>query len=258
MAAFSGQAFADLPPTTRGNGAPMWAQVKASLSRLIVEEDLEDHARLPSETELCQQFQVSRTVVREALAQMVNERLIYRLQGKGAFVAGRRDEQDFVGTTVGFSGELADKRKEVTRRVLRQETGKPTARICKLLGISQDVRLVYVERVMSVDGRPRMLVRWAMIESVVPGLETLQLENRSLYDTVGRQYGVKLARADRWIEAVAAGAEDAALLGLPGGRPILGIESVASNGAGEKIEYYTALYVTDQSRLHFSISAPSF
>lgn len=245
-----------LRPTSRKVGAPLWSQVKASLTRLIVEQGLQEHARLPSESELCDLFGVSRTVVREAMSQMVNERLIYKLQGKGAFIAGRREEQDFVGTTVGFSGELADKRKEVTRRILRQCIGPATARIAKMMRIPPETPLVFVDRVMSVDGSPRMIVRWAMLESVVPALDTMQLENRSLYDTISRQYGVQLMRAERWIEAVPASLEDAELLGVKPGTPVLEIESVASNNSGQVVEYYTAQYLTDHSRLHFIVTAP--
>jgi GntR family transcriptional regulator len=257
--AASGTDVADLLlPTSRSRAAPLWSQVKSALSQLIVKGELREHAQLPSEAELCLRFGVSRSVVREALSQLVNERMIYKLQGKGAFVAGRREEQDFVGTTIGFSGELADKSKTVTRRILVQQRALPNARICKLMNITADTPMVFLDRVLSVEGHPRFIVRWAMLERLVPGLDSLPMENRSLYDTIGRQYGVKLARAERWIEAITASVEDAALLQVPLASPLLGIESVAANHLGEKIEYYTALYLTDRSRLHFSVVAPSF
>ncbi|SEM39073.1 GntR family transcriptional regulator [Gemmobacter aquatilis] len=245
-----------LKPTRRDTAAPLWSQVKASLTALIREDRLVEHSRLPSESELCARFGVSRTVVREAMAQLVNERLVYRLQGKGAFVAGRREEQDFVGTTVGFSGELADKHKEVTRRVLRQEVGEPTTRIAMLMRLDAPTRLVFIDRVQSVEGVPRMIVRWAMLESLVPGLQDIPMQNRSLYETIGRQYGVRLVKADRWIEAVGADPTDAELLAVPVGTPMLSIESVAQNPSGQIIEYYTARYLTDRSRLHFAVSSP--
>ena len=97
-----------------------------------------------------------------------------------------------------------------------------------------------------------------MPEHFVPGLDRIPMENRSLYDTIGRQYGIKLVRAERWIEATEAGPQEASLLQVPLGTPLLGIESVGSNDRGEKIEYYTSLYLTDRSRLHFSVVAPNF
>ncbi|MGB8814115.1 MAG: GntR family transcriptional regulator [Paracoccaceae bacterium] len=247
-----------LRPTSRAANAPLWSQVKASLTAFILQEPMPEHARLPSESELCDRFKVSRTVVREAMAQMVHERLIYKLQGKGAFVAGRREEQNFVGSTVGFSGELAEKRKAVTRRILRQEVIKPSARVQKFLRVDAETNLVAIDRVLSVDNQPRMIVRWCMLEKLVPGLDGIPLENRSLYDTIGRQYGVKLERAERWIEAVAPTSEEAELLHIAPKTPLLGIESVAVGQAGSPIEYYYALYLTDRSRLHFTVSSPKF
>jgi GntR family transcriptional regulator len=259
LEAVGGQKMVNLLlPTNRSKTLPLWSQVKSALSHLILRGEMAEHAQLPSEAELCLRFGVSRTVVREALSQLVNERMIYKLQGKGAFVAGRREEQDFIGTTVGFSGELADKSKTVSHRNLRQETALPTARMCKLLGIPEDTVMVVLDRLLSVDGHPRFIVRCAMPEHFVPGLDRMQMENRSLYDTMGRQYGIKLVRAERWIEATKAGPEEAALLQVPLGTPLLGIESVGSNDRGEKIEYYTSLYLTDRSRLHFSVVAPNF
>ncbi|MGO4853286.1 GntR family transcriptional regulator [Phaeovulum sp. W22_SRMD_FR3] len=251
--------FADLLlPTNRSKSAPLWSQVKSALSQLILKGELSEHAQLPSEAELCLRFGVSRTVVREALSQLVNERMIYKLQGKGAFVAGRRDEQDFIGTTLSFSGELADKSKTVSHRNLRQEIALPNVRMCKLLGISSDTPVVVLDRLLSVDGHPRFIVRCALPEHFVPGLDKMPMENRSLYDTIGRQYGIRLVRAERWIEATSAGPEEVKLLQVPLGSPLLGIESVGSNDRGEKIEYYTSLYLTDRSRLHFSVVAPNF
>lgn len=247
--------MASLPGLDRDLDTPLWMQLKHSLTSAIRESALPENHRLPSETELCQHFSVSRTVVREALAQMVNEGLIYRHQGKGAFVQGRRDEQNFVGSTVGFSGELEEKRRAVTRTILRQEVTFPTPRMQRFLQIGPNEPVVIVDRVMSVEGRPRAIVRWAMLERVVPGLDRLALQNRSLYETLSRQYGINLVRAERWIEAVALSKVDSELLGVAEGKAALCVESVGSNTSQEVIEYYTALFLTDRSRLRLVVSA---
>ncbi|WP_243644946.1 GntR family transcriptional regulator [Rhodovulum euryhalinum] len=232
-------------------------QVKQALTAMIRETGLSEHDRLPSEAELCRHFGVSRTVVREALAQLVNEGMIYRLQGKGAFVHGYREEQSFAASTVGFSGELEEKRRSVTRRVLRQELIAPTPRMQRFLQIGPDERVVAVDRVMSVEGVPRAIVRWAMLERVVPGLDSLPLHNRSLYDTISRQYGIRLVRAERWIEAVSLSRTDAGLLAVRQGKSALCVESVGSSDLHTAIEYYTALFLTDRSRLRIVVSGPS-
>lgn len=242
------------PEVDRNAAVPLWLQVKQALSSLILGHNLGERARLPSESELCAHFSVSRTVVREALAQMVSEGQIYRLQGKGAFVRGPRQEQSFVGSTVGFSGELEEKSISVTRQVLRQEVTLPSDRMQRVLKIDADAPVVAIDRVFSVEGVPRAIVRWAMLAHVVPGLETRSLQNVSLYDTISRQYSVKLVRAERWIEAVSLTRSDADLLGVHKGKAALCVESVGSTGTQQAIEYYTAHYLTDQSRLRLMVN----
>lgn len=241
----------------RAAAVPLWLQVKQSLTTMIQEKGLADHDRMPSEAALCKQYGVSRTVVREALAQMVNEELIYRHQGKGAFVRGRREVQSFAGSTVGFSGELADKRQAVTRRMLRQQVILPTHRMQRFLKIGPSEPVVVVDRVMKVDGAPRAIVRWAMLERMVPGLVGLRMSNRSLYDTISRQYGIRLVQAERWIEAVSLSAIDADLLEVEEGKAALCIESVGSNDSQVPIEYYQAHYLSDRARLRFVVSSTS-
>lgn len=249
-----------LTRTPQGDIAPgpLWSQVKQSLLRMISDQGLGANAALPSEKDLCERFGVSRTVVREALNQLVYEHVIYKRQGKGAFVSGRREEQDFVGSVVGFSGELLDKHKRITRRVLRQRVALPSARAQNFLrlppGDGIESRVVEISRVQMVDGLPRILVHHSIPEQLTPGLDQLPLQSRSLYDVLQKQYGMIFKRADRWIEAVTPTPEEADLLEVPHSCPLLAIESCALSDQGRPIEYYHALFRTDLASLHIRVS----
>ncbi|GAA0757720.1 GntR family transcriptional regulator [Ideonella azotifigens] len=252
------------PPAASGRDAaaesatgPLWSQVKQSLLRMISDNGMGANAALPSESALCERFGVSRTVVREALNQLVYEHVIYKRQGKGAFVSGRREEQNFVGSIVGFSGELLDKHKRITRRVLTQRVALPGERAQHFLRLPVDQgiasQVVEVSRVQMVDGIPRILVRHSIPAALTPGLDQLPLQTRSLYDVLQKQYGMIFKRADRWIEAVTPTPEEADLLEIPHTSPLLAIESCALSDAGLPIEYYRALFRTDLASLHIRI-----
>lgn len=62
-------------------------QTAAELAREILEGKLPPGERLPSEEKLCERFQVSRTVVREAIQQLRGRGLIRTLKGSGSFIA---------------------------------------------------------------------------------------------------------------------------------------------------------------------------
>jgi GntR family transcriptional regulator len=250
------QAYAGEQPSEaadRSSSAPLWSQVKTALLNMIANTPLVEHARLPSEAELCARFNVSRTVVREALNQLVFERVIYKLQGKGAFVASRREDQDFLGSNIGFSGEWRERNRPVSRRILRQELEEADERAAHLLRLATDRAVIGLDRVLSVDGVPRILVHTKVVAALAPGLERIPLENRSLYETLFRKFGLKMRRAERWLAAVNANSEQAQLLGVDQETPLIAIESIGFATHEEPVEYYIAYYRTDIGRLHFSV-----
>jgi GntR family transcriptional regulator len=232
---------------------PLWAQVKSSIIKMIADQNLDKHAQLPTEYELCERFGVSRTVIREAMNQLVVDRLIYKIQGKGAFVADNVEEQNFVGMAMGFTGELVEQHKHINRSVLHQVLAEPSPRAQRLLRISANDAVVQINRIIGAEGIPRILVKTSLVATLVPGLEQISLQHRSLHDTLRRRYGIVFRQADRWLRSVVPSKDEAALLDLKPGSPVLEIESCAYLADGTPAEYYVALYRTDQARLHLKI-----
>ena len=232
---------------------PLWLQVKNSVLAMIRDQALAQDARLPSESQMCEQFRVSRIVVREAMAQLVAARVVYRLQGRGAFVARQDEAQSFVGATRGFSGELLDQNHVVTRRIQGQYIAAPTARARSLLQLGRDDRVVCLDRVLLVDAIPRIMVQTMLPEALVPGLDLVPMAGRSLHATLQRKYGITLVKAQRWLHAITATAAMAEQLEVAPGAPLLEIESCALMGGDRPAEYYLAWYRTDQARVKLSI-----
>ncbi|HUJ69707.1 MAG TPA: GntR family transcriptional regulator [Syntrophorhabdales bacterium] len=65
---------------------PLYYQLKSVLEAKIRSQELKEKERLPSEAQLCQEFNVSRITVRQALAELMKAGLIYRDRGKGTFI----------------------------------------------------------------------------------------------------------------------------------------------------------------------------
>jgi GntR family transcriptional regulator len=234
--------------------SPLWAQLKARVLEMISTRNLAAHDQLPSEAELCRAFGVSRTVVREALNQLVMERRVYKMQGKGSFVAEPTMHQDFIGTTISFTTDFVGTSQIVSRRVLLHDLRTATPEEARKLNLAEDdLRLVTLDRILCVDEEPRTRVTALIRANAAPGFETFSMENRSLYETLRRRYGIILIRAERWIEALNADAENAGLLDVDPGSPLLGIESISYDQTGVAVELYTALHRTDRARLHFIV-----
>ena len=155
-----------------------------------------------------------------------------------------------MSTVLGFSDEMERKGRTVRTQVLLQELRAPTTHEASSLGLAEDSQVVALKRLRSVDGELQLLVETAVPADLVPGLHRTRLENRSLYDVLRRQYGLRIVRAERWIDAVQPDAQTCELLGMKEPEPLLRIESIAYGANGRALEHYRALHRCKSSRLH--------
>ncbi|WP_140636340.1 GntR family transcriptional regulator [Methylibium rhizosphaerae] len=240
----------------RNSGSPLWVQFRDTLRSRILQGDLAVGAKLPTEAEFGEQFGISRIVVREALADLVRTGLIYKIKGQGAFVSARERDEDFVSTVLGFSDEMERKGLTVRTQVLAQELRTPTEQEASALELKgEDQQVVALRRLRSVDGELRLLVETVVPADLAPGLHRTRLENRSLYDVLRRQYGLRIVRAERWIDAVLPDADVCKLLDIAGNEALLRIESIAYGANGRPLEHYRALHRCQSSRLHVQTTA---
>lgn len=232
---------------------PLWMQLATVLRTAITNGRLLPDQALPSESELIDRFSVSRTVVREALAELVRRGLIYKIRAKGSFVSPASPALSFIGSTLGSSADLTASGRTSSTRVLRQEEGIADTEEAATLSISAGSDVVRLRRLRSVDGKPWLLVSTTLPRTLFPGLARANLENHSLYEHLRRHYGVSPAGADRWIQAVIPSTEEAELLQLEPGAPALCIESVTWDESGTRFELYRALHRSDESRFYVGI-----
>ena len=105
----------------RGSSAPMYDQLRQLILDGIDRDGLQPGDPLPGEHRLCEQYGISRTVVRQALAQLEHEGAIERIKGKGTFVAQPRTSESLVHTLVGLFDEVDRRGGHVRSDVLRHE-----------------------------------------------------------------------------------------------------------------------------------------
>ncbi len=237
----------------RESALPLWQQLSVLLRAAIERGDLAPDQALPSEAELIDRYGVSRTVVREALAELVRSGHIYKIRAKGSFVSPARPALRFIGTTLGSSEDLRTTGKTVTTRVLSNGEGFADSDEAAALRIDEGDPVIRVRRLRLVDGTPWLLVHTVLPKSLFPGLAKANLENRSLYEHLRRHYGITPKGADRWLDAVIPTDEETELLGLASGEPALRIESIAWGDDGTPFEYYRGVHRSGESRFYVGI-----
>lgn len=232
---------------------PYYYQLRELIRDQILSGAWPPGSQLPTEAEMLQAFDVSRTTVRQALAELENEGLIRKERGRGTFVAEPKIRERLVERLTGFYEDMVAQGLQPETHVLAQGRVRALRSVATMLEVEPDTPLIRIERLRKVNGEPIQLVVTFIPEALCPGLLTEDLEGQSLYALLERKYNLKLARGRRFIEAVAATETEAMLLGVRPGSPLLYLRSVTYMEDGRPLEYYEAKHRGDRSRFEVEV-----
>jgi GntR family transcriptional regulator len=217
---------------------PKYYQVKRQL--LEFTSAMSPGSPVPPERELARLYGTSRTTVRQALAELVIEGRLLRMQGKGTFVAKPKVAQSL---------ELASYTEGMRQHGLHPltkilEIGYVTSddQLAGLLGIRPGGRVL---RILA-DGEPMSIDTSHLPARRFPGLRRQLERHASLYETLRIGYGIQLAEAEETIETVLADPHDARLLGVDPGIPLLLLSRHAIDTTGQPVEWAQSWYRGDR------------
>src|SRR5487761_1124652 len=241
------------PPVVLEPKLPKYYQVKREL--LAFTATLDPGSPVPPERELARSYGTSRTTVRQALAELVIEGRLLRMQGKGTFVAKPKVAQLL---------ELASYTEGMRAHGLHPQTkildiGYVTAdeELATLLAVRPGGRLLRVHRLRLADGEPMSIDTSHLPARRFPGLRRQLDRHSSLYETLADSYGVRLAEAEETIETVLAGPEDARLLGVDVGLPLLLLSRHALDVEGRPVEWAQSWYRGDRYKFVTRLRPPA-
>jgi GntR family transcriptional regulator len=246
---------AELPRRSiRKDGAvPYYAQLAQLFRDAIVSGEWEPGRPLPSEQVIGEFFGLSRTAVRQALAELAAEGLVRKEKGRGTFVRGPRRTEFVVQELRGFFDEMSDQGKVVSTDVLVLETTTAPPDEAALLGIPTGSKVVQLDRLRRVDGEPICLARTYLPLPRFAGLAGQDLSSSSLYEVLHSAFGVEPSTGWRTVEATAADRPTARHLGVRPGSPLLLLTSLNIDATGEPFEHFTAWYRADRTSFRIEV-----
>jgi GntR family transcriptional regulator len=199
---------------------------------------LEPHEPLPSESQLCEEFGVSRMTARAAVQRLVQDGLVYRVPGRGTFVAAPRANRT-AGHILSFSDEMRRKGRAPSSRVIERRQRQATDEEERRLRVTD---VILLRRVRLADGKPVALERAVFPAARVAEALDADLERRSLFETLVTS-GLVPTSGSATLAAEAATAEDARLLRVRRGTPLLVERRLIRDQDGEPLEWTESRYV---------------
>jgi len=230
--------------------APRYREIEQILRARIA--GLRPGQRLPSDADLCAEFEVSRMTARHAMAQLAEEGLVRRDPGRGTFVAEPPTHRraNFLMT---FGREMRRQSRVPSSRIVARLVRQPTDAERRELRVSRGSEVVELRRVRLADHEP-VAVELAVLGSrCIPPVLSADLETGSLHEALISE-GIVPSHGRSSIGAEAAGADDAVLLGVAAGEPMLVERRLIVDQRGRPIERTESRYAADRYGLNVGFS----
>jgi GntR family transcriptional regulator len=237
----------------RKSPLPYYFQLKQILLTDLRDRELAPGDRLPGDHELCNTYEVSRTVVRQALSELETEGVIERVKGRGTFVAQHKTAEHLVQSLTGLYEDVAARGSHLRSEVRRLEVVPADQQIAGELELQPGAPVVVLERLRFVDDEPWVLVTTYLPYDLAPGLVEEDFTNQSLYALLETKYEIELTHGRRGVEAFVANGMLATALAISVGDPVLVLRST-SHAGGRPVEMFVAYHRGDRSRFEVTLS----
>lgn len=228
----------------RDSPIPIYRQLSSAILKAIQEGQLQPNQQLPSENEFSRQYGIVPMTVRQAMNELVRGGYIYRVRGRGTYVAPRFLEHS-LERMLSFSEDMRARNLLPGSKILRFERVTPPSTIRHALRLGENETVIHVRRLRLANEQPV-----GVHNAWIARLEFSQAELEavgSLYQLMARKE-VFLSEGDDLIEAVEADAELSKLLNVHSGAALLRVTRTARDQAGRPVEYVEATYRADLYR----------
>lgn len=230
----------------------LYLQLAALIEERIALQEIAVGDKLPTEDQLCQEHQVSKAVVRQAMEHLARAGLIRKIAGKGTF-ALRATARRGAPMRLDLDDLALEGEPPLTARVLVKTLTPPPSALQALFTAAPPRQVFKLVRLFVHQERPALYETAYFSEEACPGLSLIDFRRRSLVDALERQLGVIIGRAAMAIEAGQLTAQEAEPLQHAVGHPAVVIERTFYGGDDRPLGIARATFPAGELRPVFEL-----
>jgi GntR family transcriptional regulator len=234
-------------PLPLGATYPLYVQVAQGLLDWIESGRLGPGAQLPPERQLSDSLGVNRMTLRRALGMLAGQGLLVRKQGRGTYVASPKIERR-AGELISFTRVMERRGFRPGARMISFQQRPVEASLAPVLDLPVSAPVYEIQRLRLLNQEPVMIEHYIIPVRRFPGLERFDLESRSMYEVMEREYHVTVVRARQSLEPVLATEYESDLLAVPPGAPLMMERRFSYDAQDQPVEHGRDLYRGDRFR----------
>ncbi|ACZ01778.1 GntR family transcriptional regulator [Streptobacillus moniliformis] len=193
--------------------------------------------RLESERSLSQRYGVSRNTIRSTLNLLEKDGYIFKVQGKGNFIASQKMNQN-LNTFYSFYENIKSAGKEPKSEIVFHKIMKANFKLSEIFRIPLNSKIIYFERLRFMDNDPIIFEKTYLPMYRFNGFNPLELNNKSMYNIFENEYGIIFSKAIETLKPILiSDKKEKNLLNLK--KTSLGMNIIRTTYEKEKIIEYT-------------------
>lgn len=226
---------------------PQYIRVQNALRLLIAKGVYQAGDRLPSENELSAEFGITRMTVRNALSALEKDGLIYKKKGIGSIVHSKRKSIELLSIK-GFTEVMKTESLKAQTKIIKKPSLSTWGKdfFFELSKTEIDAGCIQMERLRKIDKEPVVLETTFVPNINLPKFCTKPFVNGSLFDTLHISYGIEILNVVQNFRAIKAQGNQAKLLGISKGNPLLHIIRKLSTNR-ENFNIYSSVYFNSEN-----------
>lgn len=236
------------------SNVPLYSQLKNLIIQKIESGEYPGESKIPSEQELCEQYDISRPTVRQAISELTNNGYLYKEKGKGTFVSKSKSKVDVKNYT-GFTDSILDSQNPGQHDILSLRSIKLSEApfLESAFGIQNPQQATFAEvRYITAEKTSVLSLNTSYIPlTLFPEIiEDIKAKKPS-YDILRGKYPLLPVKTKSKLEVVYTDQLDAPYLQVQTGHPLIRVENLLYSKSGQAVEYIVAKYRADKCQLGF-------
>jgi GntR family transcriptional regulator len=232
---------------------PLYFQLIKLVEERIRANDWLPGESLPSEQAFCDHFGLSRTVVRQAFADLEQRGLLKKRNGKKTTVSHPEYRGALMQSLVGFHEEAERRGQNPRTKVLEFKTIPADAKVANKLCIAEGSKVILLTRLRFLGDEPEVYVKTYLHHDHCVSLLSEDFSDKSLYGVLEQRLGLVIAKGVRTIRAVALNAKEASMLKTKPQSPALLLSSIGFLPDGTVLEYFVAKHRGDRTEFEVQL-----
>tara|TARA_R110002033_G_scaffold13325_3_gene39789 strand:- start:46925 stop:47650 length:726 start_codon:yes stop_codon:yes gene_type:complete len=215
----------------------------------LINNELKEHDRIPSENILCEKFKLSRLTVRQGINKLKNEGYLYSKRGSGNFVNPKKIPYTISSNTT-FSNEILKLKKVPSVKLLEMKTIKADEIIAEKLNIRLAQEVLYIKNMRLVDDTPFLFAEYFMNKSLLTDVEKIIKDVKSISKMYKVTYNLLPIRDHSEIDITSTNYISKQIFNVQNDLPIIKISTKTTDkNSNETIDYCYSYFRSDMAKI---------